>query len=94
MVGIGLFLYIYGKYLLLKALVQYKLAAKSNNSLAIRGKIAETVEKCYRKYFMKGMDFYNAWNYAAAKVEFEKAKDYKDFSQVRGMIEKCEAALN
>lgn len=75
------------------AFFQYTVAAEANNSLEIRGKINEATEKCYRKYFTKGMDHFNVGAYAKAKKDFEKAQTYKDFSQVKAMIKKCQANL-
>lgn len=83
----------FGKQNFEKALIDYKNAARAYNSLEIRGKIEETKDKLYRKYFTQGMDFFSAKNYAAAKREFEKAQNFKDFRQVQSMIKKCEANL-
>ncbi len=65
----------------------------AQEKIVIGGKLETTRDLAYRQFFSKGMDFYNAENYRNALIEFKKAQQFKDFSQVRGMIRRCENAL-
>lgn len=62
--------------------------------IVLSGKLETVRDLCYRMYFTRGMDFYNAEEYRNAMTEFEKAQSYKDFSQVKGMIRRCKSELN
>lgn len=71
----------------------YKQAKAIDPTSEIRGKLEAARDLCYRQFFSAGMDDYNLQKYESALVDFKKAQYYKDFSQVQGMIRKCEAAL-
>ena len=65
----------------------------AQEKIVIAGKLETARDLAYREFFSKGMDYYNAENYRNALTEFKKAQQFKDFSQVRGMIRRCENAL-
>lgn len=71
----------------------YKQAKAIDPTLEIRGKLETTRDLCYRQFFSAGMDDYNIQQYKAALKDFKQAQYYKDFSQVKGMIRRCETAL-
>jgi len=71
----------------------YKQAKAIDPTSEIRGKLETTRDLCYRQFFSAGMDDYNVLNYKEALKDFKKAQYYKDFSQVKGMIRRCEIAL-
>ena len=77
-----------------KAYELFQAALKIKVTEEVREYTRPLAEKLYNKYRIKGMDLYNAGNYAAAKEEFKKAQHYKDFSAIRGLINKCEKQLN
>ncbi len=71
----------------------YKQAKVIDPTPEIRGKLEATRDLCYRQFFSAGMDDYNVQQYKEALNNFKKAQYYKDFSQVKGMIRRCETAL-
>ncbi len=71
----------------------YKQAKAIDPTSEIRGKLEATRDLCYRQFFSAGMDDYNVQQYKAALKDFKQAQYYKDFSQVKGMIRRCETAL-
>lgn len=68
-------------------------AKKINDSEEVRKYTRILEESLYNKYRVRGMDYYNAGNYSAAKKEFLVAQGYKDFSAIRGLINKCNKKL-
>ena len=71
----------------------YKQAKAIDPTSEIRGKLEATRDLAYRQFFSAGMDDYNMEQYKEALKDFKKAQYYKDFSQVKGMIRRCETAL-
>lgn len=75
------------------AFKNYEQAKAIDPTSEIRGKLEATRDLCYRQFFSAGMDDYNVHEYEAALKDFKKAQYYKDFAQVKGMIRRCETAL-
>ena len=71
----------------------YKQAKAIDPTSEVRGKLEATRDLAYRQFFSAGMDDYNVQQYKNALKDFKKAQYYKDFSQVQGMIRRCETAL-
>ncbi|MGK0365829.1 MAG: tetratricopeptide (TPR) repeat protein [Saprospiraceae bacterium] len=71
----------------------YKQAKAIDPTSEIRGKLETTRDLCYRQFFSAGMDDYNVQQYKEALKDFKKAQYYKNFTQVKGMIRRCETAL-
>jgi len=76
-----------------KAYELFQAALKVKATEEVREYTRPLAENLYNKYRIKGMDFYNAGGYAAAKEEFKKAQHYKDISAIRGLIDKCNKRL-
>jgi len=71
----------------------YEQAKAIDPTSEIRGKLEATRDLCYRQFFSAGMDDYNVQQYESALKDFKQAQYYKDFAQVKGMIRRCETAL-
>ena len=76
-----------------KAYELFEAALKIKVTEEVREYTRPLAENLYNKYRIKGMDLYNAGNYAEAKEEFKKAQHYKDFSAIRALIKRCDKQL-
>ena len=76
-----------------KAYELFQAALKIEVTEEVREYTRPLAENLYNKYRIKGMNFYNAGDYAAAKGEFKKAQHYKNISPIRGLIKKCDKQL-
>jgi len=73
-----------------KSYATFQTALTIKNNETAKDYIRKLKELLYNKYRILGMNAYNAKRYEEALPHFKRAQTYKDISQIRMLIKKCE----